>query len=152
MGLLGPFMSFQDLLGPSRSFLVLSCPFMSFLALSGPSWCFMILSGPFRSFLDLSDPFWTFQILSGSFRSFLVLSCSQAKTASQNWRWGNCGMGSRQTEQQTGPLPPSQAYCTNWEILLRKGCIPECQQWTRDRNLFLFQTFLCQCCGGIDQC
>ena len=145
-------MSFQVLLGPSRSFLVLSCPFMSFLALSGPSWCFMILSGPFRSFLDLSDPFWTFQILSGPFRSFLVLSCSQAKTASQNWRWGNCGMGSRQTEQQTGPLPPSQAYCTNWEILLRKGCIPECQQWTRDRNLFLFQTFLCQCCGGIDQC
>ena len=67
-------MSFQVLLGPSRSFLVLSCPFMSFLALSGPSWCFMILSGPFRSFLDLSDPFWTFQILSGPFRSFLDLS------------------------------------------------------------------------------
>ena len=56
-------MSFQVLLGPSRSFLVLSCPFMSFLALSGPSWCFMILSGPFRSFLDLSDPSWSFHVV-----------------------------------------------------------------------------------------
>ena len=77
-------MSFQDLLGPSRSFLVLSCPFRSFLALQGPSWSFHVLScpswpflvlpGALWSFLDLSDPFWTFQILSGPFRSFLDLS------------------------------------------------------------------------------